>query len=164
MGSTYGTAVNGRYVQDWYALSDGDRIQLGDAFIVFHAQRQMDAYDAQTPPHGFPAVAHPAMPPATSPTEASLLAPNMVRCPYCGTANLKANTHCFNCGKTLWRTEQVALVSPQRKTRIRAAATSGTPDRVSPWITALLIVLVIVIIFLLSLLIGLALANFRLGS
>lgn len=153
LGSTYGTAVNGRYVQDWYALSDGDRIQLGDALVVYHAERPITQYDAQTPPHGFPAVVRPAAPPAAAPAVPPL-APNMVHCPHCGTANLKTNTHCFNCGGTLLRMEQVATASGKR----RIVTGSATRSR-SPWITALLILLAIVIIFLLSLLIGLALVN-----
>jgi predicted component of type VI protein secretion system len=153
LGSTYGTAVNGRYVQDWYALSDGDQIQLGDAFIVYHAERPMARPDMQTPPHGFPAVAV-AAPPAAAP-----LASNMVHCPRCGTTNLKTNTYCFSCGGTLWRTEQVAPASPQGGKSTRSAKKSSATERPSPWITALLILLAIAIVFLLSLLVGLALVN-----
>jgi hypothetical protein len=168
LGSTYGTAVNGRYIQDWYALGDGDRIQLGDAFIIYHAQRQMERHEAQTPPHGFPAVARPVAPPAASsaaaPPVLSPLAPNMARCPNCGTANLKTNTHCFNCGGTLWRTEQVPPASPQQSTSARAASRPSVAGRPSPWVTALLMLFAAVIIVLLSLLIGLALVNLPLNG
>ena len=154
LGSTYGTAVNGRYVQDWYALSDGDQIQLGDAFIVYHAERPMARHDMQTPPHGFPAAAQPVAAPLAAP-----LATNMVHCPRCGTANLKTNTHCFNCGGTLWRPEQVAPASAQAGKSTRSVTRSSAAERPSPWLTALLILLAIAIVFLLSLLIGLVLVN-----
>jgi predicted component of type VI protein secretion system len=159
LGSTHGTAVNGRYVQDWYALSDGDQIQLGDAFIVYHAERQMARHDTQTPPHGFPVVAQPVASPQAASPIAAPFAPNMVHCPRCGTANLKTNTHCFNCGGTLWRTEQIAPASLQRKESTRSATRYTAPERPSPWITALLILLAILIVLLLSLMIGLTLIN-----
>ena len=81
LGSTYGTSVNGQYIQEWYALHDGDQIQLGDTLVIFHEGRAGNGHDMVTPPQGLVAIP-----------------PNMVRCPHCGTLNLKNNTICYNCG------------------------------------------------------------------
>lgn len=151
-GSTYGTMVNGLYVRGWKALADEDRIQMGDALVIYHERWEPQTHDSVTPTFG-------------TPRPAPDLPRNQVHCPYCGTANLKTNSVCYHCGNALLprgaeaRVRPTPLASP--KTAARPARRVKTP---SPWPMTALIVLLIVIVALLSLLLGLILADGSVGN
>jgi ferric-dicitrate binding protein FerR (iron transport regulator) len=91
----------------------------------------------------------------------------MIRCPNCGTLNLKSNTLCYRCGNTLWRPTQPAVPA-----RAGAAAPAARPARSEPprragvpgWLLTILVALSIVLLSLLSMLTGLLLANGSLAS
>jgi len=150
LGSTYGTLVNGEYVQNWHTLQNGDQIRLGDALITFHMRQDGGRHAAVTPAHGTPVVA-----------------PNMTRCPHCGTLNLKSNSICFHCGSALWLPKQSVRepvrTAPSRGSPGRSHASNGSRVRrrtsASNWLITLLVALSIVLLSLMSMLIGLLIAS-----
>lgn len=152
LGSTYGTLINGQRVRGWAALRDGDRIELGDVLVIYREHGGSQTHDSVTPAFG-------------TPRPAQDLPRNLVRCPYCGTANLKTNSVCYHCGNALLprgaeaRVRPTPLASP--KMAARPARRVRTP---SPWPMTILIVLLIVIVALLSLLLGLILADGPVGN
>lgn len=146
LGSTYGTMVNGLYVRGWKTLTDKDRIQVGDALLIYHEGQTAPQYDSVTPPFGIPRPV-PELP------------RNMVRCPHCGTANLKNNSVCYSCGHALLPVGFPTRPGPAL--RAPAAPRRAAPSR---WGTALLIVLLIAVLCLLSLLVGMLLAGGPAGS
>ncbi len=172
VGSTYGTLVNGRRIRGDVVLCDGDRVQMGDVYLVYR-ERPIDepgvatvgpaTVDEVTPPSGF-RVLPPAQPLLSAPrsSQGSPLPVNMVRCPYCGTTNLRSNSICYNCGSALLPIS-VRVVAPARRGNVRATAhRSGGPGRQSAWagwLTGFLIALALLVFCVLSVVLGLMLAG-----
>lgn len=153
LGSTYGTMVNGLYVRGWKALQPEDRIQMGDALVIYHAGPEVSQYDRMTPPIGI-----------LRPIPSAELPRNMVRCPNCGTANLKTNSVCYNCGYALVvhhvrPSYRPTPLVPQTRSRTPVAMKPSrrrTTDRLG---TIMLILLLILVLCLLSLVLVLLLAG-----
>lgn len=150
LGSTYGTLVNERYVQGDALLCDGDRMQMGDVYIVFH-ERPRAGTDAgeQTPPFGVP---RPQPPPDTR------LGANMVHCPRCGTPNLRNNSACYRCGSPLLLLAE-PLAAPANSTAGRSRAGASIRQPATSWLTAFLIALAVLVLCVLSVILGLLLAS-----
>lgn len=153
LGSTYGTMVNGLCVRGWKTLEPEDRIQLGDALVIYHEGPNVSQYDRMTPPMG-----------TLRPAPLAELPRNMVRCPNCGTANLKTNSICYHCGYALVMhnvgpSYRPTPLAPQTQSRTPAAMKPlrrRTTDRLG---RIMLILLLILVLCLLSLLLVLLLAD-----
>jgi hypothetical protein len=160
LGSTHGTLVNGRYVAGWRTLQDGDFIQVGEARMIYRQTSPVARHEAVTPMH----LARPILDGRVA------LAPNMVRCPFCGTHNLKSNSVCYNCGASLIRkvrttapgaagaTQAGRSLSPGRSGGA-AAATRAMPG----WPVVALVVVMVVLMCLLCIMLGLMLAGMAAG-
>ncbi len=146
LGSTYGTMVNGLYVRNWKPLQDEDRIQMGDALLIYHEASSASRQDSVTPPFG-------------TPRPLPELPRNMLRCPYCGTGNLKTNSICYNCGHAL-----VPAGNPTRPGSVRRAPAPAPRPAPARWGTVLLTVLLVAVLCLLSLLVGIVLVGGPVGS
>lgn len=158
LGSTYGTMVNGLYVRGRKVLQPEDRIQMGDALVIYHAGPEVPQYDRATPPIGTLR----AMPLAELPR-------NMIRCPNCGTANLKTNSVCYNCGYALvphnvgpsYRPTPLVSQTRSRTPVAMKLSRRRTTDRLG---TITLILLLVLVLCLLSLVLALLLAGGPLAS
>jgi hypothetical protein len=156
LGSTHGTLVNGRNVAGWHALHDGDLIQVGEARMIYRHGSPVARCEAVTPLH----LARPIL------DRRVALAPNMVRCPFCGTHNLKSNSVCYNCGASL--VQKAGATAPGaagaaqagRSTSPGRSGGAAAAARVMPgWSVLPLVVVMVVLMCLLSIMLALMLAG-----
>jgi hypothetical protein len=167
VGSTHGTYINGKPLQGWKILRNGDQVQMGDVWAIYRTNEEGILPGTPTPPQGLaagPAQLQPFSSAATLPAPA-LLDPKMMRCPHCGTMNLKSNSLCFRCGGNLWQPCQQREGERRADPAVAPArpAVKGIADR-PRWLVLLIVCMLVMGLCLLGLLVGILLAGTSLGQ